>query len=452
MIPAAFAARIRTQIDDAEAFLRALEEPAPRSGRVNPARLSRDALAAELGVALSPVPWCTDSFVLPADVTLGSHPLHSAGVFYLQEPSAALPVEVLDPQPGERVLDLCAAPGGKTTQIAAKLGPTGFVVANDVSVKRARALVGNLDRWGAATVVTATTPERLAERGAGGFDRVLVDAPCSGEGLFRRDPRAVAHWSPEHVTGSASRQHEILAVAAELVTAGGVVVYSTCTFAPEENEAVVDAFLGAHPGWSLEPVAPVAGVTVDPVGGTARIWPHRAPGEGQFVARLRAPAEHHGRSRGSMRRDSRAGGGHAAAPPDAIASWREFSARHLDGYEPPGTLVLAGDTLHATSPGLDTAGLPVLRPGLPLGRVRPGRFEPTAALAHALDPVATVPRIELRDDDLAAYVQGNAVPGVEAEGWVVVRTAGCALGWGRARAGALRSLFPKPWRSWVGTR
>ncbi|HZD00066.1 MAG TPA: RsmB/NOP family class I SAM-dependent RNA methyltransferase, partial [Actinomycetes bacterium] len=250
-LPGAFVERMRALLgSEAERFLESLGRPAERAARANSLKLHPGALPAVVGVDLERVPWCEEAFFLPRGVRAGATPAHAAGLLYLQEPSALLAVEALEVSPGQRVLDLAAAPGGKTTQIAGKLGATGVVVANEVEAARLRALAANLDRWGSWRVVVCNEPvERLTERLApGSFDRVLLDAPCSGEGLFRRSAAARAQWRPGHVRGSAERQRRLLRHAARLVRPGGVLVYSTCTFAPEENEQQVATFLTGHEG------------------------------------------------------------------------------------------------------------------------------------------------------------------------------------------------------------
>lgn len=445
-LPTAFVDRVQHQLSDPDAFLAALDAPRVRGLRIDPRKTTAAQLAAVLGHELQPVPWCSESFVVAPDTgALGSHPLHTAGAFYLQEPAAALPVVILDPQPDDYVLDLCAAPGGKSTQIAARLGARGVLVSNDATSKRARALAGTLDRWGSKALVTANAPAQLGQRWVAAFDRVLVDAPCSGEGMFRREPEARQAWSVAAVAGCARRQGEILDDATPLLRPGGTLVYSTCTFAPEENEQVILSFLASHPGWEIDPIDPIDSVDVDEWG-LARVWPHHGPGEGQFVARLRAPGY---RVRHSF--DATVDPRDHARRQDAVASWESFAREHLAGFTAPGAYVVAGDTLYATA-SLPTDGLAVLRPGLPLGQARPGRFEPSAALTRVLDDTTRVARVELQGDDLARYTTGDAVAGVDGHGWVVVTSHGCALGWGRVRDTNLRSMFPKPWRNWVQVR
>ena len=254
---------------------------------------------------LTKVPWAENGYYYQAGDQPGRHPFHAAGVYYIQEPSAMAPVELLGVQPGERVLDLCAAPGGKSTQIAAKLKGRGFLLCNEIHPARAKILSENIERMGVVNAcVTNEAPARLAGFFPEYFDRVLVDAPCSGEGMFRKNDAACEEWSPENVHMCAERQDEILDCAAGMLCAGGRLVYSTCTFAPEEDEGSVSRFLRRHPEFRLMPVdimeaekgrlglkgcdgVPAYVEEAAPgLEGTLRMAPHRISGEGHFAAVL----------------------------------------------------------------------------------------------------------------------------------------------------------------------
>jgi 16S rRNA C967 or C1407 C5-methylase (RsmB/RsmF family)/NOL1/NOP2/fmu family ribosome biogenesis protein len=450
-LPGAFQARMGELLgdDEAAALLDALRRPAERAVRANPLKLDPAELPGLLGIDPDPVPWCREGFFLPVGARVGDTVAHAAGLCYLQEPSAMAVGEALDVRPGRRVLDLAAAPGGKTTLVAGRLGADGVVVANELQRSRVQALAGNLDRWGSwRTAIASETVARLADRLPGTFDRVLLDAPCSGEGLFRRNPAAAAQWRPGHVRGSAGRQRGLLADAARLVGPGGVLVYSTCTFAPEENEQQIAGFLAAHPDWELAEIplhdgfapgrpdwAPDGPAELER---TVRLWPHRVRGEGHFIAKLVRP----GGSEDPGARRSRAQRG-ATGP---LEGWRGFAADALLG-EVAGVTVVGERVYGVADPELGAAGVRMVRPGLLLGRERPGRFEPAHALGMAIAPGMARRVREVDDREAAAWVRGETLDGGGVGGWTLVVWKGWPLGWGRGASGTLKNHYPKGLRT-----
>lgn len=274
-LPQDFKDRVRCQLGESyEDFMAEYEKERVYGLRYNPIKIERQRLAEVLSsyqVALEAVGWAEEGFYYTSDAQPGKLPLHEAGAYYIQEPSAMIAVSLLDPQPGDKVLDLCAAPGGKSTQIAGRLRGVGLLVSNEIIADRAKILSRNIERMGIANaVVLNETPERLAERFPAFFDRIVVDAPCSGEGMFRKDINAREEWSLGQVEVCAARQREILAYAAQMLKPGGMLVYSTCTFAPAENEEMAEWFIGRYPQFSLWC--------------SEQIWPHRQRGEGHFAA------------------------------------------------------------------------------------------------------------------------------------------------------------------------
>ena len=456
-LPKAFVARMRELLGpEAPAFLDSYGRPAQRAVRANPLKLDPADLPGLLGIDPDPVPWCPEAFFLPQGVRVGDTLAHAAGLCYVQEPSALAVGAALDVRPGQRVLDLAAAPGGKTTLAAGRLGDRGVVVANEVQRGRVQALADNLDRWGSArTMLAAETVARLAERLPGAFDRVLLDAPCSGEGLFRRNPAAAAQWRPGHVRGSAERQRALLADAAALVRPGGVLVYSTCTFAPEENEQQVAGFLAAHPDWELLELPAHQGFTpgrpdwsadgLPELARTVRLWPHHLRGEGHFIAKLARPGSG-GRLSTGPSPTGPLPAGPGAARQAVVDAWRGFAADALE-EEPAGVTVVGERAYLVPDPEVAGAGVRLVRPGLLAGRVRPGRFEPAHALAMAVG-VATARRGRRLDDaEAAAWVRGEALGHQGPDGWMVVGWNGWPLGWGRAAGGSLKNHYPKGLRT-----
>lgn len=436
---------------DWDAFATTYSQP-PTSGlRVNTLKLPAAALQERLPQAtLTPAPWCAAGFYVEAAAAapaLGQSPLHAAGLFYLQDPSAQAVAEMLAPQPGERVLDLCAAPGGKSTHLVSLMQNQGLLVANEIVPGRAAILAENLERWGARHAIVANeTPARLAARWPGFFDRVLVDAPCSGEGMFRRllAEGAAIEWSAAQVAGCALRQKEILAAAAHLLRPGGTLIYSTCTFNLDENEGVIAHFLAHHADFELVDLPTFAGwapglgaLAGQP--GVARLWPHRVAGEGHFLALLqRRPAATVSPS--SWRIASR-------NQPDRTArrAWEAFCVGSLTAA-PQGDLLRTGTYLYQAPPGLpDLTGLSVLRPGWWLGEVRGERFEPSHALALGLTRADFQRTLDLAHDDPAimVYLRGETLTAPGAAGWLAVCVDSFPLGWGKRSGGTVKNHYPK---------
>lgn len=425
MLPEAFLQRMEAQLgSEYPAFLESLERPRAVALRFNPMKGERPVLP----FVGAPVPWEPEGFYYDSETRPGLHVYHEAGVYYLQEASAMAPVALLDLKPGERVCDLCAAPGGKTTQIAGRMLGQGFLVCNEINPKRAKILSRNIERMGVANaLVTNEHPETLASRFPGFFDRVLVDAPCSGEGMFRKEEAAVTDWSPETVRMCARRQREILDSAARLVRPGGRLVYSTCTFAPEEDEETVAAFLEAHPEFTPEPVE--APWFVPGENASYRMWPHKLLGEGHFAAVLRKTQGESGEV--------------PACPGEKCPKAWESFAKELDITLPEGKAVSFGQSLYWAPMELPELNrLKVLRPGLELGTERKGRFEPAHALALWLKTCAVAESFPPESPEMKAYLHGDVVPSGK-KGWCLVQAGGYAIGWGKGDGSVLKNHYPK---------
>ena len=425
MLPEAFLQRMEAQLgSEYPAFLESLERPRAVALRFNPMKGERPVLP----FVGAPVPWEPEGFYYDPETRPGLHVYHEAGVYYLQEASAMAPVALLDPKPGERVCDLCAAPGGKTTQIAGRMLGRGFLVCNEINPKRAKILSRNIERMGVANaLVTNEHPETLASRFPGFFDRVLVDAPCSGEGMFRKEEAAVTDWSQETVQMCARRQREILNSAARLVRPGGRLVYSTCTFAPEEDEETVAAFLEAHPEFTPEPVE--APWFVPGENASYRMWPHKLLGEGHFAAVLRKTQGESGEV--------------PACPGEKCPKAWESFAKELDITLPEGKAVSFGQSLYWAPMELPELNrLKVLRPGLELGTERKGRFEPAHALALWLKTCAVAESFPPESPEMKAYLHGDVVPSGK-KGWCLVQAGGYTIGWGKGDGSVLKNHYPK---------
>ena len=425
MLPQAFLERMQLQLGEEYGdFLKSLERPRAVALRFNPLKGEKPVLP----FVKEPVPWEEQGFYYDPDSRPGLHVYHEAGVYYLQEASAMAPVTLLDPQPGENICDLCSAPGGKTTQIAGRMMGEGFLLCNEWSPKRAKILSRNIERMGVANaLVTNEEVSRLAERFPGFFDRVLVDAPCSGEGMFRKEEAAVTDWSPDAVKMCAKRQADILDSAAKLLKPGGRLVYSTCTFAPEEDELAVAEFLERHPDFRPEILdAP----WFEPVeNGGHRLWPHKLLGEGHFAAVL-------------TKIDGDSEILSSPAPGKLPKEWLDF-AKELGIRLPPGLPVIFGQTLFWAPEGMpDIQKLRVLRPGLELGEVKKGRFEPAHALALWLESCKNEQSYPADSDEMGKYIHGEVVPS-EVKGWCLVKADGYSIGWGKGDGRVLKNHYPK---------
>lgn len=475
-IPPLFLERMARLLgDEFPAFAAALEGEPVHGLRVNTLKLPVEDFRRISPFPLGEtVPWCPSAFTLtPAPLPMGegpgtrragTHPYRLAGLYYLQDPSAMSPAELLLNRPsvsgsgsaqGLRLLDLAAAPGGKTTHLAALMQGRGLLVANEIKDKRLGHLAANVERWGAGNVViTNETPERLADHFGAFFDRVLVDAPCSGEGMFRKDMGARRDWSPGMVAGCAARQGRILHLAAKLVRPGGHLLYSTCTFAPEENEAVIGGFLNGRSDWEVAPLSRFPGFMPgrpdwmfesaghdSELDGAVRLFPHRVSGEGHFACLL-------------QKRDgdeARENGGRRPAEMNRVQSglWEAFAAETLKAAFAPDRLGVRAERLYLTPEEMpDFGALRVTHPGVWLGTFKKGRFEPAHPLALLLRPGGATKMLDLPADSraMAAYLRGESLPSDGPPGWTLVTADSWPLGWGKRVQGVVKNHYPRGWQ------
>ena len=449
-LPLAFCEHMKTLLGaDYNAFLRAMEAEPLRGLRVNTLKLSTSDFQALSPWPLTPSPLCRDAFLLESEDRVGVHPFHHAGLFYMQEPSASAVIEALDTRPGMTVLDLCAAPGGKSTHLAARLEGEGLLVSNECVSARVRPLLSNLERMGARNaIVTSRMPDELAELCGPAFDAVVTDAPCSGEGMFRRDPEALREWSPEHVASCAQRQRLILADAARMVKPEGILLYSTCTLNLRENEENIARFLEENRDFTLEAIESVPlPAAFGPEHGlpdilcrAARLMPHVVRGEGHFIARMRRtdgpdPVSLPLCEDRPLNREERA---------LFKDFWRETFA--VDCWAEP---VVRGSTVWLSPGALPGA----VRCGVAAGQLLRGRFEPEHSLFLSMRGEELRRRVELAPEDprLAAYLRGEQITADAEKGWcgVCVSAGGKSwpLGFAKASGGVLKNHYPKGLRN-----
>lgn len=421
--------------------------------RMNPLKTSSEEFLERMPYTLEKVSWAWEGFYYQEEEQPGRDVLHEIGAYYIQEPSAMAVVEILDPKPGERVLDLCAAPGGKSTQIAGRMNGEGVLVANEVISNRARILSQNIERMGIKNcVVCNESPERMAKLFPGYFDRIVVDAPCSGEGMFRKDETAIEQWSVEHVQMCADRQQTILDEAAKMLKSGGVLVYSTCTFEPDENEGAVSRFVQEHEDFMIEETIHDAAFTPgradwtrNPAPGlehTMRLWPHRIKGEGHYIARLRRMGTSVIRNkRGKIDTQPRAAKREGTLQ-DFLSKELGMAPGWLEGQH--SKVQLFGEQIYLVPEEMiPMQGMKVIRPGLHLATEKKNRLEPSHSLALALKVAETDKVMEVSREDAIRYLHGESLSCGLQKGWTLLCFQGYPLGFGKAAGGQMKNHYPK---------
>lgn len=431
-----------------------------RGVTVNGLRCAPQEFAAAVDFGLEPSPFCDAAFLLTdPQLRPGRHAYHHAGVFYVQEPSASVPAGLLGVRPGERVLDLCAAPGGKTSQLAAALRGEGLLVANEYVAARAGVLKSNLERMGVtnALVLNESTARVVAAFPAF-FDKVLVDAPCSGEGMFRKESVAVTQYDQPLLDRCAALGAEILENAAAMLAPGGILVYSTCTFAPGEDEGQIAAFLARHPEFTLCDLSGCGFGQPGEANRTGddplqaeycrRIWPCDG-GEGHFMAKLQKAADAPAAELPRGKNGKGKGGKTPRVDAKALQAWQSF-AKELFPTLAGQPIAVVGDGFLLEPPALlPAAKLHVLRAGVPAGRAAKGRFEPAHALFMAYGAQCTnCEELTLADPRTAAWLRGEEIEAQTAQnGWCAVLVDGFPLGGGKASGGRIKNHYPKALRN-----
>ena len=432
--------------EELEAFFACYSRERKYGLRYNPLKIKQEAFLKECAdFQLEKVAWAREGYYYNPTKQPGKHILHEAGAYYIQEPSAMAVVQLLDPKPGDRVLDLCAAPGGKSTQIAGRMEGRGLLVSNEIVPNRSKILSQNMERMGVANcVVTNESPAGLADVYPQFFDKIVVDAPCSGEGMFRKEPEALAQWSPDNVNLCAARQRDILQQAAKMLKPGGELVYSTCTFSKEENEDCIQDFLTVHTDFTLQKMQ--------------RIWPHKEPGEGHFMAKLTKRGlteqvlenEMADFSKGKCKyEDTHILTGEKKLVKEISAFLQDELVLDIKRFS--GMVHTFGEQVYLLPPGFNRMkGLKIERPGLHLATMKKNRLEPAHALAMAIKPFDCPKTIALTATQAAMFLRGESISMDNAlskeeihKGWCVVTYAGCSLGFTKVTGNTLKNHYPK---------
>jgi len=446
-----------------ELFIKSFDGERAGGLRVNTLKIDPASFVKLFGENLVPIPWIAEGYYYDDSVP-GKHPYYHAGLYYIQEPSAMMPAQALSPGPGERVLDLCAAPGGKTTHLACLMKNSGLIVSNDISPKRIKALIKNIELMGITNALVANeTPDRLARIFQEYFDRILLDVPCSGEGMFRKDREAVRSYSRYKSSQCVAMQRDIFDKAYGMLRPGGIIVYSTCTFNPDENERNMAYFakeynleplpVGDYPGWDRSR-GEWSGDDIEAFSRGIRLWPHKARGEGHFVFCLKKPGEK--TAEGKPREPGRDDEGYTSGETswtsidarEALEAFRAFERENLNTFL-DGVFHVKGGSLFRLPPALpEVPDLKWEKAGLYLGEYAKGRFEPSASLAIALKKGDFKRILDLDSDDgrVIRYIKGETLIHEGEKGYTAVCVDGFPLGWAKQEGSSLKNLYPKGWR------
>ena len=459
-LPEKFLERMQEMLkEEYPAFLESYQNPRTYGLRVNTAKLSCEEFEQIVPFSVRKIPWIENGYFYDESVRPSRCPLYQAGLYYLQEPSAMTPASRMPIHPGDYVLDLCAAPGGKATALGAGLWGEGLLVANDISTSRARALLRNLELFGISNIFVANeAPEKLTKSFPEFFNKIILDAPCSGEGMFRKEEALARDWTPQKSQELAAIQRQLILNAADMLRPGGLLLYSTCTFAPEEDEGTIAYLLEQRPEMELLDMPGYEGFSAgrpdladgrEELKKCVRIFPHKMPGEGHFLALLQKPGQAIVEPARTSTRPNK------GALSYVEAFFAEIGLKSLGGHPfDPGRMEIRGEKVFYLPPVThDLRGIPFLRNGLYLGDLKKNRFEPAQPFAMALKKgeVNSAISLSVEDPRLPAYLRGETLtvaPGEAAvpRGWQLLTVEGYPLGFGKLVGSTLKNKYPAGWR------
>lgn len=447
--------RMRDLLGEEEfsAYLKSFDEERLYGLRVNTAKVTPEAFPELVSWDLKPVPWIPNGFYYEGTERPAKDPYYYAGLYYLQEPSAMTPAMLLPVEPGDRVLDLCGAPGGKSTELGVRLAGKGVLISNDISNSRAKALLKNLELWGISNIcVTSETPDKLADVFGPWFDKILIDAPCSGEGMFRKDDDMVKSYEERGPEYYSEIQKEITDQAVRMLAPGGLLLYSTCTFSRCEDEEIICHILENHQEMELIRLplfeGASGGIGLD---GCIRLFPHKIKGEGHFISLLRKNGGGAERTAAGSRERSRTEpqGKKSPALPKELTDFLALMNREFDGSR----IMIKNDSVYYLPENFVPAKeLRYLRTGLLLGELKNKRFEPGQALAMTLHAEEFKQTISWKkeDDRVIRYLKGETISLTPEEGpvkgWCLVCVDGYPLGFAKGTGMALKNKYYPGWR------
>lgn len=418
-------------------YLQSFSNPIAYGLRINTTKISVEDFLKISPFHLKPIPWTTNGFYYDENDKPSKHPFYYAGLYYLQEPSAMIPAQVLPIEEGDLVLDACAAPGGKSTEILNKLNGSGCLISNDISASRAQALLHNIEKWGCQNVFVASEDiSKLSSFYPDTFDKILIDAPCSGEGMFHKDPSLIKSWIERGNQYYVSIQKEIVRSALHMLKEGGQMVYSTCTFSKEENEDIIDYMLSICPQLKL--------LSIDLYDSfergiqhpeCIRIYPHKVKGEGHFTTLLQK-GEKQSKEKQIVSINS------------IQNEWIQEFFSHVNKTFSNGTFEIRKEKLYFI-PNFNTKRIRLLRSGLYIGDCKKNRFEPSQAFAMHLKKEEFDSTIDFSKEDerVIRYLKGETIQvSSKLKGWVLICVEGYPLGFGKIDKGMIKNKYAQGWR------
>ncbi len=455
-LPIAFVNKMKMLLgEEFDSYIKCYDEKRLYGLRVNTKKISVEEFQKICPFDIEPIPWIENGFYYDGEhVQAAKHPYYFAGLYYLQEPSAMTPANRLPIEPGDKVLDVCAAPGGKATELGARLNGTGVLMANDISNSRAKGLLKNIEVFGIGNVlVLSEEPGKLEGYFPEYFDKILIDAPCSGEGMFRKDKKMVKAWEEHGPEFFAKIQRSIITQAARMLKPGGMILYSTCTFDPQENEGTIAYLKEQYPEFEIKEMRGYEGFACgkpevtetkdSSLSKTVRIWPHKMHGEGHYLALLQKGAARQEESTSPIKQ-------RAKRIPEEIAEFFKDITWDMDWNR----IELYSEKVYYMPEGVpNVKGIRFLRTGLYLGDLKKNRFEPSQSLAMCLkkEEYRNTVNLSAEDERILKYLKGETIDvsdvvSAKAKGWHLMLVDGYPLGWGKLSEGTLKNKYLPGWR------
>lgn len=449
-LPERYITRMKELLDEEyHDYINSFEEEKYSGLRVNTIKIQTEIFEKNTPFKLERIHWIHNGYYYK-EASPAKHPYYHAGLYYIQEPSAMTPAEVFEINEGDKVLDLCAAPGGKSTELGAKLNNTGVLVSNDISFSRAKGLLKNIELFGITnSIVVSEEPSKLVDYFPSYFDKILVDAPCSGEGMFRKDSSMIKNWEECGVDYYCQIQRNILPSAAKMLKPGGYMLYSTCTFSPEENEQIISEFLKNHNDFEMVQLPQIKGFQQgrpdwaddnEALQKAVRLWPHKIKGEGHFIALLYKSVDD---NRVKLNKYK------ITTKEKDYLEYNKFEQNYLNIKVDKKRLEIKNDKLYLLPNDIpELKGLRILRTGWYLGDIKKNRFEPSQAFAMGMksQDCKNNVNLQLEDINVIKYLKGETIQLVGKKGWNLISVDDYPLGWAKGVNNSLKNKYYPGWR------